>query len=109
MPFFLYLSASLCWFFAFYAWRRRHVTAAVPFAAAQLTLDPGDLLFAFTDGVIDARDEQRAFFGEPRLLAGLRPATPAAELIAQLQAALQTHMTDAPQADDITMLALRRK
>jgi phosphoserine phosphatase RsbU/P len=85
------------------------LTTAVPFAAAQLTLDPGDLLFAFTDGVLDARNEQGAFFGETRLAAALRPAAPAADLIARLQAALQQHIGDAPQTDDITMLALQQE
>ncbi|MBK8905498.1 MAG: PAS domain S-box protein [Anaerolineaceae bacterium] len=30
----LYISISVCWFLAFYTWRRRHLQAAVPFAAA---------------------------------------------------------------------------
>ena len=33
----LYLSISVCWFFAFYAWRRRHLRAAKPFAAVMLS------------------------------------------------------------------------
>lgn len=33
----LYLSISSCWFFAFFAWRRRHLRAAAPFAVVMFS------------------------------------------------------------------------
>lgn len=33
----LYLSTSVCWFLAFYAWRRRQIRAATPFAAVMFS------------------------------------------------------------------------
>jgi sigma-B regulation protein RsbU (phosphoserine phosphatase) len=67
------------------------------------------MLLAFTDGVLEVRNGEDEFFGVSRLATVLQSANGAVELIGQLQAALQLHMGDAPQADDITMLALSRE
>jgi phosphoserine phosphatase RsbU/P len=85
------------------------VLAAAPFASAEIAIDHGDLLLAFTDGVLEVRDGHGEFFGASRLAAILQPACGAVELVARVQAALQLHMGDASQADDITMLALSRE
>jgi len=85
------------------------VMAAAPFASAQITIDHDDMLLAFTDGVLEVRDGDGEFFGASRLAAVLQQASDAVELIGHVQAALQRHMGDAPQADDITMLALSRE
>jgi Stage II sporulation protein E (SpoIIE) len=37
-------------------------------AVAQLSLEPGDRLLLFTDGVVEARDPNGSFFGEDRLV-----------------------------------------
>jgi sigma-B regulation protein RsbU (phosphoserine phosphatase) len=81
------------------------------FAVGETRLDPGDLLFAFTDGVTDARDADGRFFGESRILAeleGMAPSTSAEQVLGRLQEALVAHIGIAAQYDDITMLALRR-
>lgn len=72
-------------------------------------LEPGDVLYAYTDGVTDARAPDGAFFGEARLNGLLgRGADSAGALVAAIEEALQAHMQGAVQFDDITMLALRR-
>jgi sigma-B regulation protein RsbU (phosphoserine phosphatase) len=72
-------------------------------------LAPGETLFAFTDGVGDARDSDDASFGEERLLALLgASAVPAADLLARVDAALSAHIGGGAQFDDVAMLAARR-
>jgi sigma-B regulation protein RsbU (phosphoserine phosphatase) len=75
----------------------------------RVTLEPGDLLMTFTDGVTEARGPSGDFFDEERLLALLAgPATSASEYLDRIEASLRTHIGNADQADDITMLAVRR-
>lgn len=75
----------------------------------QVTLEPGDLLMTFTDGVTEARNPSGEFFGEDGLLALLkRPASSAFELLDRIEASLQAHTAGADQSDDITMLAVRK-
>ena len=74
-----------------------------------LTLVAGETLFAYTDGVVDARDIQDEPFGEERLMALLASeGTAAAGLLDRIDAALSAHITTADQFDDVAMLATRR-
>ena len=72
-------------------------------------LASGETLFAFTDGVTDARDGSETAMGEERLLelldgdAGSAPA-----LLARVDAAISAYIADAAQFDDVAMLAVRR-
>jgi serine phosphatase RsbU (regulator of sigma subunit) len=75
---------------------------------AETVLAPGELFYAYTDGVTDARNPQGEEFGSARLEAVLRePAGTADDLVVKLQAALTAHANGAEPYDDITMLALR--
>ncbi|MEO8561501.1 MAG: SpoIIE family protein phosphatase [bacterium] len=79
------------------------------FNVGRAQLASGETLFAFTDGVVDARDPHDASFGESRLLALLSErAAPAHELLARVDAALSGHIGDGAQFDDVAMLAARR-
>ena len=79
------------------------------FGIEQVDLAPGDILVSYTDGVPEARDPDRAFYTEKRLLALLeRPATSAEALLDRILDAVGAHIADADQFDDITMLAVRR-
>ena len=72
-------------------------------------LEPGDMLVAFTDGVLDARSPEGESFGENRLAWLVQqPAASAATLLEAIQTNLDLHMAGEEQFDDITMLALRR-
>jgi sigma-B regulation protein RsbU (phosphoserine phosphatase) len=80
------------------------------FNIQQVTLEPGDMLLTFTDGVLDARDPAGELFTENRLLSLLsEPAPSAPALLDRLEASLNAHIADADQFDDITILAARRK
>jgi sigma-B regulation protein RsbU (phosphoserine phosphatase) len=72
-------------------------------------LAPGESLILYTDGVTEARDKNDTFFGEKRLeeLLSAHCGESAEQLVASLHAAVQEFAIGEPQADDITVLALR--
>lgn len=74
-----------------------------------IVLEPGDSLFAFTDGVSDAVGESGPF-GETALLQLIvAGAGQAADLLAAVQARLSAHVGSFDQYDDITMLCVMRR
>lgn len=78
---------------------------------ATITLEPGDALVLYTDGVTEAQqpDPDDQDYGMPRLVAALAAAPrPAGELLAYLEADLNHFSTGAALQDDVTMLALTR-
>ncbi len=81
----------------------------IDYKIEQAVLEPGDLLFTYTDGVTEARDPSGAFLTEKGLLELLdRPWDSAATLLNTIQEHLRVFMSGAVQADDITMLGVRR-
>ncbi|KPJ78993.1 MAG: hypothetical protein AMJ54_00565 [Deltaproteobacteria bacterium SG8_13] len=80
------------------------------FACKKTQLNPGDMLFAFTDGVIDARSEDDQRFTKEKLVALLsQPAASESELIERVKSHVADHVGSTPLEDDITMLILQRK
>jgi sigma-B regulation protein RsbU (phosphoserine phosphatase) len=76
---------------------------------SEARLAPGDMLFAYTDGIIETRDPGGEDFGLERLAAILTAQTGGAgEAIEAVKTAVRDHMTGAEPFDDMTMLALRR-
>ena len=78
------------------------------YKSTTIQLHPGDRLFLYTDGATEARNPEREFFGDDRLLAVLEKAVekkPQMILTETLQA-LNGFMSGEPQYDDITMLLL---
>jgi sigma-B regulation protein RsbU (phosphoserine phosphatase) len=76
----------------------------------QAAMQPGDLLFLYTDGVTEAVDTEDREFGEERLL-GLIAASEgasAAEAITRVTAAVSEFSRGEPQFDDLTCLAITR-
>ncbi|MDR3175527.1 MAG: SpoIIE family protein phosphatase [Desulfovibrio sp.] len=88
------------------------VVGAMPgidYAPLHERLDPGDMCFLYTDGVSEAINEQGDFFGSRRMsdvLEACGDAGPAAVLDA-MYAAVTVFRGEAPQSDDITMLAFK--
>ena len=74
-----------------------------------IRLAPGDALFLYTDGVTEALDSKGALFGEDRLLESLKVAAQAepASICNIVRVAVAAFAEGVPQADDITVLALR--
>ncbi|MBI4862140.1 MAG: PP2C family protein-serine/threonine phosphatase, partial [Candidatus Riflebacteria bacterium] len=79
------------------------------YPSASIRLEPGDLLFLYTDGLPDAQDPAGQSYSDRRmkeLLRGLTNRSPG-ELVREVEAAFRAFRGDRPAFDDITMLALR--
>lgn len=79
------------------------------FDEAEVTLENGDLLVLYTDGVTEAIDGEEVEFGEERFRATvqrLRDA-PVAGIIDGILADVTAHVDGAPQFDDITLIVIR--
>ncbi|MFQ3581181.1 MAG: SpoIIE family protein phosphatase [Chloracidobacterium sp.] len=74
-------------------------------------LEPGDLLFLYTDGVTESTNERDEEFGEDRARALLAAAAhlPVDQISARLSAAIQDFVGNAPQHDDLTYVLARVK
>jgi len=80
------------------------------FITGQVIFKPGDILVAYTDGVVDARNTQGEAFTEKSLVSYIgKPFTSAFSLLKSLEYQINIHIEKAPQFDDITIMALRRK
>ena len=84
------------------------VRDGMDFVADTLTMQPGDSLFLYTDGVTEAMDAERGFFGEQRLQDTLsaKPGQGAGEQLETVLEAVSSFVGEASQSDDITMMAL---
>ena len=79
------------------------------YTIGEAQLEPGDILFGYSDGVTDARTPAGKMFSEKRMLELLqqKPVETADELLLRFKTTLVEHISTADQYDDITMLALR--
>jgi len=79
------------------------------FESGSIRLGPGDGLFMYTDGVTEATDAAGEEFTTSRLAPCLTECRGLGldEVIRNVGAAVTAFAGEAPQADDITMLALR--
>lgn len=85
------------------------MSPSAKYAAERLQLEPGDLLFLYTDGVTEAQDANRQLFGDQRLQDALNEHRNAGcqALIRGVLAAVRAFVGDTPASDDLTLLALR--
>ena len=77
----------------------------------ELTLEPGDTLFVYTDGVAEATDRANVLYGTDRMLEALNscPDGTPRELLQVVKESVDRFVGEMPQFDDITMLSLQRK
>jgi serine phosphatase RsbU (regulator of sigma subunit) len=75
----------------------------------QIQLDPGSLLFTFTDGIPEALNPDMDEFGGERLihLCQEHRSAAAGEVVDHVFRAVRHWQGDAEQFDDITMLAMK--
>lgn len=80
----------------------------VRFKGGTLTLEPGDKLFQYTDGVTEATNADNELYGMQRLTEALsvNAARTPQEILPAIRADIDLFVGEAPQFDDITMLCL---
>ena len=78
----------------------------IRYRAGEITLNPGDRLFLYTDGVPEATNVDNKLYGEDRLLDFMNQnaSMEATELLPALKVNIDKFVGEAPQFDDITML-----
>ncbi len=81
----------------------------VKYAEYELDLDPGSLLFLYTDGVPEATNSQNELFGIERTVNVLNenPERMPEEVLKAVSDAVGEFVAEAPQYDDLTMLCIR--
>ena len=79
------------------------------FSNTLLTLDQGDILTLFTDGVIEQENEAGDEFSISRLEEVIRgqQTEPASALVTQISEAVSTFAGEKPQADDLTVVVVK--
>jgi len=86
------------------------ITDRPEIAEEEITLERGDALVLYTDGVTDALDEASNEFGEERLIALLHELAPgrADEMVHEIDRRVRTFSGKAKQFDDFTLLVVTR-
>jgi sigma-B regulation protein RsbU (phosphoserine phosphatase) len=81
------------------------------FEQRSVTIEPGDVICLYTDGVTEAMDARRRLFDEERLIEVLRHSheLPPDQIIARIIEAVTSFAGGAPQTDDITLVVLKRE
>ncbi len=75
----------------------------------RITLQPGETLFLYTDGVTEAKNPEEELYGESRLLQAVKNVSgeEIAAMIHCIRAEVTHYANGAPQSDDITMVAVK--
>ncbi len=75
----------------------------------RLTLEPGESIIMFTDGITEAMNAEEKFFGERRLRKVLSGAAGRSlrDTVSAVNSAVAEFTAGAPQSDDMTLLAVR--
>lgn len=81
----------------------------IKYGQDQITLEPSDVLFLFTDGVTEAENGTGSLYSDAKLIEQLTRYhdLAASELINTIRSEITTYAAGTPQSDDITMLAIR--
>ncbi len=77
----------------------------------EITLKPGDVLVFYTDGFSEAMDSRSNEFGECRLVELIEATRhlPVNEMLEKIESGIKKFVGNAPQHDDMTMVAIRVK
>ena len=85
------------------------IQANAAYHSGHATLQPGDWLVIFTDGLVEAVNARDEDYGEPRLMNVLQAGVAAApeELLRRMMSDLDAFVGTAPQHDDVTCLLVK--
>ena len=84
------------------------VSEDATYEVREYTLESGAMLFLYTDGLTEAMTREHEQFGSERLMAQLQGGVGCQEQIERMTEAVHQFVGDAPQSDDLTMLAIRK-
>ncbi len=80
------------------------------FRSAVARIEPGEVLLGYTDGVTEALSPDDTLYTKQRFFAFLEKSfSSALELTEEIKRDLFSHVKNAPQSDDITMIAVHRQ
>jgi len=81
----------------------------IKFREVEFSLNKGDILYIYTDGVAEATNSADELYGTDRMIDALNKNAdaPIDEILADVKKDVDNFTGDAPQFDDITMLGLR--
>jgi sigma-B regulation protein RsbU (phosphoserine phosphatase) len=76
-----------------------------------ISISPNDRLLIYTDGICEAMNERMEEFGEERLTEIVRRSdrAPVGELVDTILGAVNNHVGDAAEGDDMTLILLKRR
>ena len=85
------------------------IMADAPYQSGSTTLEPGDWLVIFTDGVVEAENDRTEEFGEPRLLQTIASGSQdsPAQLMQRVMSSIDFFVGNTPQHDDMTCLLVK--
>lgn len=86
------------------------IMPGINYKIGKVQLNKGDILFGFTDGVTEARSPMDELYTRTRLEKSIESykLTTSADFLEDVKSNLFAFIQQAPQSDDITMLAVRR-
>jgi phosphoserine phosphatase RsbU/P len=87
------------------------IEADARYDSGEIRLEPGDLMFLYSDGVTEAANDADDFFGDDRLASALGAVAGADEktAVASIVDAVRAFAGGHPQSDDITLVGVRRR
>jgi phosphoserine phosphatase RsbU/P len=85
------------------------IQAEAMYESASVTLEPGDWLIIFTDGLVEAENARQEEYDETRLLSAINAgaASTPADMLNRLMAELDLFVGSTPQHDDVTCLLVK--
>jgi sigma-B regulation protein RsbU (phosphoserine phosphatase) len=87
------------------------ITEDIAFEQREITIEPGDVLILYTDGVTEPINEEAEEFGEERLLQliGSHCSKCSHEILEHIHTTVLEFVGDQPQFDDYTLVCVKRK
>ncbi|MDX1414147.1 MAG: SpoIIE family protein phosphatase [Candidatus Promineifilaceae bacterium] len=81
------------------------------YGVAEVGIEGGDILLAYTDGISEARNQQGELFGAGRIssLVASHHQEPVTNLAAEIELAVKSYSSSDTPSDDMAMLILKRK
>lgn len=85
------------------------VVPDIKFEGQETVITPGTAIFLYTDGLTEAENADKQLFGEERMTEQLEKSTQqnSKGIIQQMLEAVHSHVKDAEQSDDLTMVAIK--